>query len=248
MKLITLNTWGGRIYEPLLEFLEKYKDIDVFCFQEVFHNLDEQSSAADFIFEVDAQPNLFNDLEKALPDFKGYFCAIAGDHYGLALFVRKTIEAMETGEATVYENADYDPNDDVSDHTRKIQWARIRSDREYLIMNLHGHWTGQNKNDTPDRLQQSREIISLLEQFPETPKILCGDFNLRPDTESIRMIEKYMVNLIAKHEVQSTRTSLYKKEEKFADYIFTSPEIIVKDFKVLPEEVSDHVPLFCIIE
>lgn len=39
MKLITLNTWGGKQYEPLLEFLLKYStDIDLFCFQEVFPN------------------------------------------------------------------------------------------------------------------------------------------------------------------------------------------------------------------
>ena len=77
-----------------------------------------------------------------------------------------------------------------------------------------------------------------------TPKILCGDFNLRPDTESMKIIEDRMHNLIYLYQVNSTRTSLYKKEEKFADYILTSPEVKTHRFAVLDHEVSDHKPLF----
>ena len=52
-----------------------------------------------------------------------------------------------------------------------------------------------------------------------------------------------MRNLIADYHVTSTRSQLYKKDIKFADYILTSPGIKVKDFKVLPDEVSDHLAL-----
>ncbi len=76
-----------------------------------------------------------------------------------------------------------------------------------------------------------------------TPKILCGDFNLKPDTESMKILEKDMDNLIKIYKITSTRTSLYPKEEKFADYILTSKEIVLNKFEVLPDEVSDHAPL-----
>ena len=37
MKLITLNTWGGKLLNPLLEFVRKYsQDVDIFCFQEMY--------------------------------------------------------------------------------------------------------------------------------------------------------------------------------------------------------------------
>ena len=78
----------------------------------------------------------------------------------------------------------------------------------------------------------------------DAPVILCGDFNLRPDTESIKILEENMHNLVKDYNIQSTRTSLYPKAERFADYILTSNEIIVQDFKVLPDEVSDHSPLW----
>lgn len=37
MKLICLNAWGGKIYQPLMDFIRKHtQDTDIFCFQEVF--------------------------------------------------------------------------------------------------------------------------------------------------------------------------------------------------------------------
>lgn len=60
----------------------------------------------------------------------------------------------------------------------------------------------------------------------------------------MQIIEKGMNNLIRTHNIDSTRTSLYSKEEKYADYVLISPEIVVKNFERLSDEVSDHSPLF----
>lgn len=75
--------------------------------------------------------------------------------------------------------------------------------------------------------------------------VLCGDFNLLPDTESIRIIEQARLkNLITENGIVSTRTSHYTRADKFADYIFVSQQNVeVKSFNVLPDEVSDHSPL-----
>jgi hypothetical protein len=51
-------------------------------------------------------------------------------------------------------------------------------------------------------------------------------------------------NLIKGYGITSTRTSLYKKEHRFADYTFVSENISVIDFKILPEEVSDHNAMY----
>ena len=50
-------------------------------------------------------------------------------------------------------------------------------------------------------------------------------------------------NLVAEFGVTSTRTSLYTRPEPFADYVFVSDGIHVRDFRVLTDEVSDHAPL-----
>lgn len=86
----------------------------------------------------------------------------------------------------------------------------------------------------------------LVKEFMDTinlPKILCGDFNLIPDKESIQILEKGMNNLIRLHRINSTRTNLYTKEEKFSDYIFTSYDIKTLSFEIYNEIVSDHAPL-----
>ena len=64
------------------------------------------------------------------------------------------------------------------------------------------------------------------------------------DTESMKVLEKGMRNLVKDYGVTSTRSHFYKKRGKFADYILVSPEVEVKDFKVLQESVSDHLPLY----
>ena len=77
------------------------------------------------------------------------------------------------------------------------------------------------------------------------PYVMSGDFNLLPDTQSIKKLEDFgLRNLIKEHNITSTRTSLYPKAEKFADYTLTSKKIIIEDFKVLTDEVSDHSPLY----
>jgi endonuclease/exonuclease/phosphatase family metal-dependent hydrolase len=98
------------------------------------------------------------------------------------------------------------------------------------------------KSDSPERIAQSQKIRNFLDSI-DKPKILCGDFNLRPDTESMKILEKGMNNLIQIYDITSTRTSLYDKEEKFADYVLTSPDVVIKAFQKLFHEVSDHAPL-----
>ena len=72
---------------------------------------------------------------------------------------------------------------------------------------------------------------------------MCGDFNLLPNTQSLAILEEGMRNLIKEFGITSTRSELYTKSEKYADYILTSPDIAVHDFKVFSDTISDHLPL-----
>jgi len=47
MKLITLNIWGGHMFNPLLEFIQAHQDIDIFCLQEVYHQAPHKVSDED---------------------------------------------------------------------------------------------------------------------------------------------------------------------------------------------------------
>lgn len=238
MQLISLNIWGGHVYQPLLEFTSRHSEVDIFCFQEAYHRAPQKISSDDRSVNL----NIFADLQAALPQHQAFFRPVVNGVYGIGMMIKKTVEILEEGDMVIHANPDYPGLGPT--HSRNLQWVICRTNQQICsIFNVHGLWNGLGKTDTPARLAQSQRIKTFLNSI-QTPKILCGDFNLRPDTESIRLLEADLKNLITIYGIRSTRTRLYAKEEKHADYIFVSPEIIVNSFAVLPDEVSDHAPLF----
>lgn len=238
MKLISLNIWGGHILAPLLSFIETYREVDIFCFQEVYHNALHKISTEDRTHHL----TIFSDIQRLLPEHQGFFRPAVEGIYGLAMFVKKSVEVVQEGEVLVHENPNYVGSG--PSHSRNLHWLECRVDQKtYAILNVHGLWNGQGKGDSPDRILQSQRIKRFMDSFT-LPKILCGDFNLKPGTESFQILEEGLNNLITQYGITSTRTSYYPKEEKFADYMLCSEDIRVNTFKVLPEEVSDHAALW----
>ncbi len=241
MKIITLNTWGGRVREPFIGFIKKYKDADVFCFQEIYDKAEEIMSGE---YPEDSM-NIFTDIQNLLTGHTGFFRPALLGVYGLAIFIKKDITVLEEGERFIHIST----SEAITDghHSRNMQWIKFNFDEKiYTIVNVHGLWNGEGKKDTPARIVQSNVIKKFMDAS-ENPKILCGDFNLNPDTESVKILELGMKNLVKDYSISTTRTSIYfdkpGKTEKFADYIFISPDIEARNFKVLPEEVSDHAAL-----
>ncbi len=237
MKLITLNIWGAQVREPFFKFIKNNEDIDIFCFQEVYDKAEKLLS-----HYPNVSHNIFTELQAILPTHQSFFRPVLEGVYGIAIFVKKEIPVLEEGEVLIHKNVNY--SELTGHHSRNLQWVKLKLNKKSLtIFNVHGLWNGMGKTDTLDRLAQSKKIKEFVNTITG-PRIICGDFNLKPDTESIKVLEHGLRNLIKENGIKSTRTSFYKKEEKFADYIFTSPEIKVKDFKVLSDEVSDHSPLY----
>ncbi len=250
MKIITLNTWGGRAgTENLLDFFTRHHDVDVFCLQEIYsggeHNKIEQMGN-----DGGKEYNLFSLIQQALPGYGGYFRPSLGEFYGIAMFVKNDLTVLEEGERFVCKHKGFIPEGNLGYHARNIQYVKIQqAGKEVYVINFHGLWTGQGKGDTEDRIDQSKKILEFTNGLTEE-YVLCGDFNLNPDTESIRLFEDAgLKNLITENNITSTRTSFYKNEtEKIADYVFLSSGLEVQNFKVLPEEVSDHSAIALEIE
>lgn len=248
MKLITLNIWGGHVLKPLLDFVAQHQEVDIFCLQEVYHNAADKFSTDN----KEASLNILSEMHTLLPlhlhFFKPVIGKVSGNAYGICMFVKKSIEIINEGDIVIHHNPDYPshaPSRHGPRHSRNLQWIECREkNKTYTIMNIHGLWNGQGKSDTPERIAQSEKIRSFMDQI-STPKIVCGDFNLQPETKSLAIIKEGMTDLVQTHRVQSTRTSLYSKrqEQPFADYVFTCPRISVNRFQVLPDQVSDHAPL-----
>jgi endonuclease/exonuclease/phosphatase family metal-dependent hydrolase len=251
MKLITLNIWGGKVFQPLVEFLERNKDVDIFCFQEVYHSETDKTEFHHI------RPNIYSEIKQVLTDFNSFYAPAQEGSYneiqtdfsisfGLAMFVKKTIQIDAHEDVFVFRSKNSkQPGEDSAGIGRNLEHVTFKkNDNTYSVFNLHGLWNGKGKSDTEDRLNQSKRTKEFMSHFKNNKTILCGDFNLMPDTESLAILESGMKNLVKEYGVISTRSSLYTKPLKFADYILTSSNVTVKDFKVLQDEVSDHLPLY----
>lgn len=247
MKVVSLNTWGGKAgTDNLLAFLKKHDDVDIFCLQEIFDGGEEFRGMPAARFALDKfDPKLLRRMQEALPDHVAHFRPHFEDVFGLALFVRKGLVIAEEGEVSIYREKGYYSAENIGDQHRILQYVSLE-EPSCTIMNVHGLWNGKGKGDSDHRLAQSDNILRHATAL-ERPYILLGDLNLRPETESVRKLEVAgMRNLITEYGIGSTRTSLYDSlaEEPHADYAFVSDGIDVKDFRVLPDEVSDHAALY----
>lgn len=257
MKLISLNTWGGKLYKPLINFIkQESQDTDVFCFQEVFTTPTKNYEYVGY------RLNLYQEISRALKDFKkdfkGYYASTQAYYafssrvpvpvdfdlsWGLTTFVREALTVKSFGDFFVFGQRNSFSGEDLSSLPRNLQYLSLNiNNRKIIVCNFHGLWIPNSKGDTPSRIKQSEKIIQFLNEQNEE-KILCGDFNLSLNTKSIEILEKDMRNLIKEYNIQTTRNKFYPGEDKYADYTFISKGIKVQSFKVPKLEISDHLPM-----
>lgn len=247
LTIMSLNIWGGQLAQNLSDFLsEQKKFVDVFCLQEIYDSPPRNLKDPPY-----QQALTFSQIQKILPHHKGYFRSGSKNSKGIALFIQKSLLVEKEGDLLIHE-AQNAPKDSP-DHPKNLQWVKIKlpSHQNLCIAHFHGlcRFDGQ-KIDSPRSLNQLRRIQKFLET-QSFPYILCGDFNLRPNTQGIKLFEKNlkMNNLVMKNHFKTTRNPLlYKKNEPYADYFFTSPDIAVEKFEVLTVNVSDHYPLVTTIK
>lgn len=249
LKLVSLNAWGGRALDPLLDFFSAKADsIDIFCLQEMFdapqQMLDKRHPGEGL------SGDMFRRVGSALPGFQGVFARFdeSPARMSLAMFIRHGIPVRTIMDTIVYRP---DKPEEHGSHvlsSRKIQVATIvHGHREIAIANFHGLWCGGHKRDTLERIAQADGVHDLLDGL-RMPRILCGDFNLLPGTRSLWLMAQGMREHVTTNGYRSTRTPLYRHYDdpsslNFADYMLTSPEIHIHGFEVMPDQVSDHSPL-----
>ena len=130
------------------------------------------------------------------------------------------------------------------DWCRSIQNSIVNiNGKDIQIINVHGIW---NKGKIGDErtIAQSKFILDKIRL--DIPCIVVGDFNLLPETESIKMINEKMRNLIEEYNIKTTRPSFddgLDKGNLVCDYIFVNDKVKVNSFEVLNSKASDHLPL-----
>lgn len=257
MKLISLNTWGGKYFEPLIDFIKQHsKDTEIFCLQEIYDTSSDIKQYRNII-----RANLLTELKNILKDFQCfYFPNLYGFDdeakpttfdlsYGPAIFIDNSIKVTEHKDYFVYrEKFLNNLKTDFSNLATPLQYICFKLNKKrFAIFNFHGTSHPAHKLDSKKRIDQSRQAKEIINSKAGA-KILVGDFNLLPETQSIKIFEKDMKNLIKEFHILRTRSNLspyFRKPnfQKFADYTFVSYDIKVIDFQVPDVKISDHLPL-----
>lgn len=171
MKIISLNVWNGKQKDELCQFLEnEIPTTDIFCLQETYDDFRATFGA------------LFKDFNEIYTYRSGFREGESVEDYVLTTYVKKPLKILESKilfcEAKENSNV-YGAGVDVS----------IESSGTVLhILNYHGVSRPKDKLDTSERVEQSSKITSYYQSIT-SPKILIGDFNFLPTTQSYETIK-----------------------------------------------------------
>lgn len=239
MKILQINIWGGKLDRNLRSFLQREK-ADILCLQEVV----KLPGGYSFFFEdlEEIQNNAGYEYVHFTPSYECNFMHRKMS-WGNAILSKKPF--IKTNDLYTYlEKVD---DFDRLEHTdynagRALQHAVIKTNKGFLnLLNHHGYHINGHKNGDNETLRQCGLIADYIKEL-EGPVVLCGDFNLVPDSPSIKLINDRLINHVKENRIATTRTSLTHKTEA-CDYIFTSPDIEIKTFEVFDDVVSDHKAL-----
>lgn len=210
---------------------------------------------------LDQRADLFRDVSARLPDHQARFAAAArgtlNDAHGQPYASEHGLGAWVGGELAIaaayqgfvhgsYRHDGWGPEP----VPRAIQIQRIvdpGTGRSGLFAHFHGIRDPEGKHDTPERAVQAKAVVDAIGRMrqPDEPVILAGDFNLLPDSSTFAAFSAIgLVDLVTTGGFTDTRTSLYAKSQRYADYLLVSEQVKVEAFDVpATPEVSDHRPL-----
>ncbi|QGG93266.1 endonuclease/exonuclease/phosphatase family protein (plasmid) [Agrobacterium sp. MA01] len=266
MKIVSLNGWGGKLHEDLLAYV-KATEPDILCLQEVVHSPESRKDWLTYRDNDQILPqraNFFSEVACVLPDHIAFFCPAAqgvlwddeesvSSQWGLATFVHRSFPII--GQAQGFVHKDYSPVD-YGEHPRSrcahgVRVYDYEANRSVSVTHMHGLRDLNGKMDTPERLAQARRLLELSRQVSATGDliVMCGDFNVEPSSQTLALMsEDGWTELVTGRGFQSTRTSHYKKQGRFADYMLVNREEAVRAFDVVDDpEVSDHCPLVLVL-
>jgi endonuclease/exonuclease/phosphatase family metal-dependent hydrolase len=240
MKLITLNTWQGRLSRNLAPFFEKEK-ADIVCLQELL-------SSKEWIPTWD----LFQSLETIMNASKldhSYFSTLYSYdvmgkqvRFGNGLISRYPFISKQT----IFTNGDYRkiPDKEYTTNTRNAQIVEINTIKGNLtIVNHHAHW---EKDPMGSELSVER-ITKLIKNLKsvEGPLIIAGDFNLWTKSKAIEKLktELNVIDLTEINKIDNTLSNEVTPYKVACDHVFISKHIKVKNFKLNKSLLSDHKAL-----
>lgn len=258
MRLVSLNAWGGAMFDDLASWLPSC-EADVVCLQEVTSTpgLGGWTEFADEERTLPQRADLFADLTVLLPRHQGHFLTsdtgpVMDDDgrtwqqdFGIATFVHERMPLVGVASGFVHGAFTEHSTWAIQDRPRTAGAVRVverDSGRAFTVVNLHGLRNPAGKGDTPTRRSQAHRLAELVATIRERQDhvIVCGDLNLLPASETFEILRSRLglTDLVGDAD---TRSSQYRKPIRHASYMLVSDPSAVRNFEIVAApEVSDH--------
>lgn len=235
MKLVQLNAWSCKLSTEIIRLLDIEKP-DIACLQEV-NSATFDGKILDTIDAITDKHPFNQYYYTPLVEFS--FMHHRAQRGNMIMSQFPMTERTETWTHGCY-TEDFDDVDSGGYNVaRNIAHAKITTPEGPLhVLTLHGYHIAEHKNGNEETLRACQELIELTAPI-DGPIIITGDFNLSPDSESIKLVNHYFHNLSIDYHLSTTRNHLTPKTE-VCDYIFTNNKIKVNNFYMSDIIASDH--------
>lgn len=262
MQIMSLNGWGGTKHEALIPYLAETRP-DILCLQEVVHTPtapDPWLTYRNGDHILPQRARFFAEVAAALPDHTAGFCPAAqgvlwqaetafASQWGLATFVHKSLPVIGQQQGFVHKG--FSP-DGYGDHPRSRSAHAVRvhdftTGHNIVVAHMHGLRDLDGKHDTQARAEQAHRFAAITRSVAQDGDrlVICGDFNVLPGSETFAILGKLgLTELVTTRGHTGTRTALYAKPGRFADYMMVDDGLVDAPFEVVrTPQVSDHCPL-----
>lgn len=233
------NAWPNR--KEMVKGLIRFHELDIIGTQEGFkHQLDDILELGNYAYVGGGRDDGID----------------AGEHSAI-LYNKNRFDVVDKGDFWFSETADVPSKGwDATCCNRICSWAKFRerrSGKEFFVFNAHYDHQGQEarRNSSLMLLERIKKIAG------DNTVIATGDFNALPDSEPIQIIydsgllkDAYLVTKDPPYGTVGTFNSFNPEATMMnrIDYIWVTPEVVVKKYGVLNDMhsgrfPSDHFPV-----
>jgi endonuclease/exonuclease/phosphatase family metal-dependent hydrolase len=254
ISVLQLNMNADNYWNEFTSFI-KSSNFDIIQLQEV--------TGAGLLFgNIDSKRDCFIELSKLLEEnYNGElviterFASGKEAYLGNATFYKKDFSLSEKDVFYTHKNESvFDMKSTDFENVGRAMLHLVIKIREKRVsfLNMHGAWGG-TLFEKPHQTEQFEKIFEYLKSV-KNPFVFTGDLNVVPSQPGIKKLGNIAQDLVTKYKVTNTlNPRTHAAKELFpkggaVDYIFVDPELPVKKFEVLNEDLSDHFGLTAEIE
>jgi len=248
MKILQWNIWYQENIENVLQTLKEI-DPDVACLQEVtLHHPDHNPGidTVEFLAQGLNYNRVFKDSQQRI--IRGH-----NSMFGNAIFSRFPILKSSYAYITPPQPAD-DPSPDYSKDGRVYVEIEIQdSNRKIAIGTTHLSYT-HGFNSTPEKEGEVDRLLTTLRE-KSTGFIFTGDINALPNSYTVEKIGAVLRHAGPDLSLPTWTTKPFSYNGFTADtlrwrldYVFATPDICIRNAKIIDTPHSDHLPILIEIE